>query len=593
MNILEKINNYFVKTNLTDFRKSLAYSQSISGIFASTVIILISILFCANLESIGTGPEYVRNGLLLYVPVIIIGTFCLLLTIVFRKLSSHKNSWRILEACTYTILTVLPFWAVFAVYFNIIPNVSANLLIWATTIIGFCGGFITAPLYSLIVIASNLAFLFIRCGGLFHSEEYINTSLMAVICIWISISRFSVTYENFRRELEKQSYLARITHEIRTPINTVIGTNELIQRENPDEKIYNYSKDISNSCEMLKSLVNDILDLSKLESGKMKIVEDEYSLSKMLAEIDSMIRYRATSCGLNFVTLINDELPDTLYGDEIRIKQIIMNLLTNAVKYTDHGTVGLVVEGAVSQDTVTMIFRITDTGVGISEEDIEKLQQGFYRIESKRNHRIEGTGLGLNIVAILLDAMGGKLKVNSEVNVGSEFIATLPQKITDHTSIKALREAQKKSSSGASAGRSKYKPSFEAPYAKILVVDDNEINLKLFCKLLEYTKVQATPASSGEEMLELVQNEHFDIIFLDHMMPGMDGCETLSRMSKTSHLCDGTPIIALTANERSDGAEYYKSFGFTDYLSKPVDVIKLETMVKDYLPESLVTQINS
>ena len=147
MNILEKINNYFVKTNLTDFRKSLAYSQSISGIFASTVIILISILFCANLESIGTGPEYVRNGLLLYVPVLIIGTFCLLLTIVFRKLSSHKNSWRILEACTYTILTVLPFWAVFAVYFNIIPNVSANLLIWAITIIGFCGGFITAPLY--------------------------------------------------------------------------------------------------------------------------------------------------------------------------------------------------------------------------------------------------------------------------------------------------------------------------------------------------------------------------------------------------------------------------------------------------------------
>ncbi len=389
-----------------------------------------------------------------------------------------------------------------------------------------------------------------------------------------------------RANSAKSRFLANISHEIRTPINTIMGMDEMILRENPREvpkgyylSIVNYAMDIKNASESLLGLVNDVLDLSKIESGKMHLVEQEYDIENLLRSSVSMIRVRSEQKDLYFNVDISPDIPRKLYGDNGKIKQIILNLLTNAVKYTEEGGFSLKA-GIVEKydDSCKIRFSVKDTGIGVKKEDIDKLFTAFERLDEERNSAIQGTGLGLDISRQFANLMNGELTCDSVYGEGSEFVFTVPQKIVDDTPIGEFIEHDEKLTAGP------YVPEFIAPDAKILLVDDNPMNLTVIKGLLSATKVDITTAMSGEECLEKLKEQSFHLVLLDHMMPGMDGIETLVEIRKDYA---DLPVIALTANA-AKGSNYYSSKGFNSYLPKPVDGKQLEKEIRKYLPDDIV-----
>ncbi len=386
-----------------------------------------------------------------------------------------------------------------------------------------------------------------------------------------------------RANMAKSEFLANMSHEIRTPLNAVLGMDEMILREVPEgSQLKTYAWNIKSSGENLLSLINDILDFSKIESGKMEIVETPYYLSSVLNDIFNMMRFKAEQKGLEFNISVDESIPDALYGDEVRIRQVIVNILNNAVKYTQKGSVTFKVGWKRSADgSATMEFSSIDTGIGIKEEDLPKLFGKFQRLDLKKNRTVEGTGLGLSITFKLVKMMGGEIKVASEYGKGSTFTIILPQKIEQYEPIGDFRKRAEEFINQQKA----YRESFIAPDAEILVVDDSEMNLFVVENLLKKTKIQIDRSMSGKDCLEKIAQKHYDVIFLDHMMPEMDGIETLER-AKTlkDSKCNDTPIIALTANAISGVREMFLSKGFTDYLSKPVAGKDLERMLQKYLP---------
>lgn len=385
----------------------------------------------------------------------------------------------------------------------------------------------------------------------------------------------------------KGKFLAHMSHEIRTPINAVIGMDEMILRETTEPGIKEYAMDIYTAGQTLLSLVNDILDFSKIESGKMEIVPVEYDTVSLIYDLVNMALHRANGKDIKLETEAGPEIPSKLYGDDVRIRQVVTNILTNAIKYTQKGTVWLRIKSSMlSEDTVMLGFEVEDTGIGIKEEDLPKLFAEFERIEENRNRDIEGTGLGINITNQLLSLMGSRLEVESVYGKGSKFYFKLEQKVINSTPIGDFKEKVQKS-----AREYNYNSSFIAPDASILVVDDNAINLKVFNKLLKETKIQVTEADSGRKCLELIKETHYDLVFLDHMMPGMDGIETLHHIKELKDgPCYNTPVIVLTANAITGAEENYLSEGFDGFLSKPVIPGKLEAMLKEMLPEELVKE---
>ena len=384
----------------------------------------------------------------------------------------------------------------------------------------------------------------------------------------------------------KTQFLSNMSHEIRTPINAILGMNEMILREASDKNILEYAENIRTAGNTLLGLVNDILDFSKIEAGKMEIIDVEYSLSSLLNDLVNMIQGRAAKKGLTFHINAAYDLPSELFGDEIRIKQVVTNILTNAVKYTEHGSVTLTVNSTkISEDKIKMFFSVKDTGIGIKQEDISKLFSAFERIEEKRNRAVEGTGLGMNITQRLLNMMGSSLNVTSVYGEGSEFSFEIEQKVLNDHPLGDFEESFRHSLSQ----HKKYREKFIAPDAKILVVDDTVMNLTVVKGLLKQTKVQIDTAESGYECLNIVSKKHYDLIFLDHRMPGIDGIETLERMKKMhNNLNQDTPVISLTANAISGARKQYIDAGFQDYLTKPIDSTKLEQMMIDYLPTDKV-----
>lgn len=379
----------------------------------------------------------------------------------------------------------------------------------------------------------------------------------------------------------KGKFLASMSHEIRTPINAVLGMDAMILRESTDTQIKEYAMDIQNAGQSLLALINDILDLSKIESGKMEIVSSEYDFSSTIHDVVNMISLKAETKDLKMMLFIDEKLPSRLLGDDIRLRQILVNLLNNAVKYTHKGEVRLTVDGNVQEDKVLLRFAVADTGIGIKEEDIPKLFAEFERIEERRNRNIEGTGLGMNITMQLLELMGSKLEVESVYGEGSKFSFTLEQQIVDAEPIGNLEERIRQQTKAYS-----YTAAFTAPDTRLLVVDDNAVNRKVFVGLLKKTKVQIDEASSGNECLERVKNTYYDVIFLDHMMPDMDGITTLHHMKKWSdYPCRDTPVIALTANAIAGAKDMYLSEGFNGFLSKPIIPEKLEEMLMKLLPQ--------
>lgn len=393
----------------------------------------------------------------------------------------------------------------------------------------------------------------------------------------------------------KSRFLSSISHEIRTPINAVLGFDEMILREATDENILNYARDIQGSGKTLLALINDILDFSKIEAGKMEIIPVEYELSSLLNDIYNMSDVRAKEKNLELNIHVNENIPHILFGDEIRIKQCIINIVTNAVKYTEIGSVLIDVDYEEVEpenlefndvEDILLKIRVRDTGIGIKEEDMGKLTSAFERIDTRKNRTIEGSGLGINIVVSLLKMMNSKLEVSSKYGEGSEFSFAIKQRVVEWEPIGDF--AKRAGDASKEAGR--YQESFHAEKARILVVDDTRTNLTVIKGLLKQTLMQVDTATSGMEALELVRQNKYNVIFLDHRMPDMDGIQTFHAMGEMEdNLNKDTPVVALTANAISGSREMYLGEGFANYMSKPVDPAKLEEMILNYLPKDLVT----
>ena len=381
----------------------------------------------------------------------------------------------------------------------------------------------------------------------------------------------------------KAQFLANVSHELRTPINTIVGMNEMILRENDNNSTKEYAYNIKNASEMLLGLVNDILDLSKIEAGKLQIVESDYSLATMLKAVVLGIEVRVQQKELELKLDIDENLPSVLKGDEIRIKQILNNLLSNAVKYTEQGSVTLSVKGNYEEEGFFLVLAVADTGMGISEEDMEQLFTTFLRLDLKKNRHVEGTGLGLSITKQLAESMGGGIEVASEKGKGSCFTVKVLQEVADTTAIGVL-DLKAKNFDNVKKTESEEQEAFYIPNAKVLVVDDNEMNLKVIELLLQNSGIQLDFANGGNECLEMSRNKKYDLILMDHMMPEPDGVETLHLLRKEKDNSNQeTPVIVLTANAVGDVSEDYRKDGFSDYLSKPVRVEELEKMLKKYL----------
>ncbi|MGN0425507.1 MAG: ATP-binding protein [Acetatifactor sp.] len=385
----------------------------------------------------------------------------------------------------------------------------------------------------------------------------------------------------------KSDFMANMSHEIRTPINAVLGLDEMILRESTDAQILEYASNIKQAGSMLLSLINDILDFSKIESGKMDIIPVDYDLGILLGDTVDMIRSRAEEKKLQLEMHIDSNTPVHLHGDEVRVRQVLTNMLTNAVKYTPAGKVILTVSSKkLSEDTVQLYVSVKDTGIGIKEEDIGRLFDSFQRVDESRNRNIEGTGLGLSISMRLLNLMGSTLQVESTYGEGSEFYFSLEQKQLDGEVVgEDIRKYCEREKGKISVAVEQ----FYSPDARILVVDDNEMNLKVFTGLLKKHGMQIDTAMSGKECLSLLADNTYHIIFMDHLMPEMDGVETFRRIRelKTNRSKDAVVII-LTANAVSGAREMYLREGFRDYLSKPVIAEKLERMIQKYLPGELL-----
>ena len=385
----------------------------------------------------------------------------------------------------------------------------------------------------------------------------------------------------------KSDFLANMSHEIRTPINAVLGMDEMILRDCEDSQILEYAEDIKRAGGMLLSLINDILDFSKIESGKMDIIPVDYDLGILLNETVEMVRPRANEKSLELVMEISPDTPTHLNGDEVRIRQIITNILTNAIKYTNKGKVTLTVSGKqLSEEKTELYVSVKDTGIGIRKEDIGHLFESFTRVEESRNRNIEGTGLGLSITMRLLNLMGSRLEVDSTYGEGSDFYFYLEQQRKDD---KVVGEDIKIYCQNAKGKKGELSNDFYIPDARLLVVDDNKVNLKVFKGLLKKNGMKIDTAMSGKECLELMKENHYHIVFLDHLMPDMDGVETLNqaKMLKNSKSQDAVMIV-LTANAVAGAREKFLQEGFDDYLSKPISLPLLKEMILKYLPKELI-----
>lgn len=393
-----------------------------------------------------------------------------------------------------------------------------------------------------------------------------------------------------QKELElvgksKDAFFASMSHEIRTPINSIIGLNELILRENPSEEVQDYAKNIQNASKMLLSLVNDILDLSQLEIQKMVLVEKEYQVGQMLHEVVDMMQVRMKEKQLKFMVQVDPQLPSVLYGDDRRIKQILLNILSNAVKYTEEGAVTLQCGfEPVDEDHVQLRISVADTGAGIRKEELEYLFEAFRRIDTEKNQKIEGTGLGLSITKHLVDLMQGEITVDSIYTQGSEFTVVIPQKIIDKSTIGEFDTVAYDENTAM-----QYNRLFEAPEARVLVVDDDELNLMITTKLLQDTKMSIDTASSPEECLKKTSTRYYNLILMDYMMPEMNGGELLREVRKQGNgLCKDSHVVLLSANALADKQLEYQQLGFDGLLEKPVEASRLEQEVLKHIPEELV-----
>ena len=458
----------------------------------------------------------------------------------------------------------------------------------------FLGCYFVAYFYPERVVQHNLKMAYV-------DSLMTMTIVSFVVCGMLLFQKGVYRFENETAKKQKKEiedlnqaqnrFFSSMSHEIRTPINTIIGLNEMILREDVSDEVVEDARNIQNASKMLLTLINDILDMSKIESGKMDIVPTVYDVGASLSDIVNMIWVRAKEKGLAFHIDVAENIPAQLYGDEVRIKQILINLLNNAVKYTSEGSVTLSIQCRKEEgDTVYVAYSVSDTGMGIKKESIPHLFDAFQRVDQEKNRFIEGTGLGLSIVKQLIELMGGEVTVDSVYSKGSTFIVTLPQKAAGEQQLGEL-DFEKKRVMGS---REHYRASFEAPKAHVLIVDDNKTNLLVAEKLLQGTKVNVDKAGSGAECLKLTLQRRYDAIFMDHLMPEMNGIQCLHAIrDQVGGLNLETPVVVLTANAGGENQALYRKEGFDGYLLKPVSGIQLESELLKHLPREMVSLANA
>ncbi len=427
----------------------------------------------------------------------------------------------------------------------------------------------------------------------FYYVGYRNEQNYAKSMEAMKLEEQKASYERKVLELEKDAadasnkaksdFLANMSHEIRTPMNAIIGMDEMILRDSPNGKIKKYALDIQSAGRTLLSIINDILDLSKIESGKMELIPVEYNFSSVMNDVVNMTMKKAQDKGLEYRLKVSEDIPSVLLGDEIRVRQVMLNLINNAIKYTPDGYVSI--ELTYEHSSELLGVEVSDSGIGIKEEDLGKLFESFQRLEEDKNRSIEGTGLGLNITMRLVKMMEGSIDVSSVYGKGTSFKAQMKQAVIDKTPVGDFAQNLSKLNSHTD----RYKPALIAPSAHVLVVDDNDMNLEVIEGLLEDTRMKITTAESGRECITILRDKQFDVIFLDQMMPGMSGVQTLEEIKK-QHLADDTPVIALTADAIVGARDNYIKEGFTDYLSKPVMYDALEAILLKYLKSELIEQ---
>ncbi len=451
-----------------------------------------------------------------------------------------------------------------------------------------------------IILVAMIAFQQDLVLTFFDSSQYVSYITLyafagvALIFISYSVEKYKTEMEEkneiAREALEaKSNFLANMSHEIRTPMNAIYGMAELLGEKdfNPEEK--EYVATIKRSSENLLSIINEILDFSKVDSGKMEITEDPYSFNEMLQDVVTIIEFRMRGKNIVLRLEVDPKVPTTLLGDETRVRQILINILNNAVKFTNQGAITLGIQWkdesmVYNTERGRMIIRVQDTGIGISEENIKKLFTEFGQIDTKKNRNVEGTGLGLAICKRLVDAMNGEIKVSSKLGVGSTFTVVLPQKVYDST------ESHFEFSHLENRSTNTYTPEITAPTAKILIVDDNKVNLQVAAELMKIFGIEAQTVESGPDAIDRIakKTQRYDMIFMDHMMPFMDGVEATRQIRALGGYAAKIPIIALTANAIKGVDRLFIEAGMNDYIPKPVRLELLGTILKKWLPKDKI-----
>lgn len=479
----------------------------------------------------------------------------------------------------------IPIWMVFGLIYNmhILYDATSYILTVFTIVVdGMC--FFMAYNYPNIVEPIDNA-------GIKTLSIYA-TMILAALIFGVVFKYQTYLYNKKCAELEKadsakSELLANVSHEIRTPINSILGMNEMILRKNKDEGVAGYARTIDSAGNTLLALINDLLDMSKIEAGRMELVETNYSLFELLNGCYNMVKTRAIDKGLQLKLEIDPSLPKGLIGDDVRIIQMINNLLTNAIKYTDSGEVVLKATYHKVPIGISLDVCVSDTGRGIPKDEMKTLFDTFTRIDINRNRNIEGTGLGLTITKQFTEMMNGSIEVQSELNVGSEFTLHIPQKLADISPIgdyESLRSEK--------TGKEKYGEIFHAPEARLLIVDDVAMNRDIIELLLERTQIMIDKAQDGEECIEMVKKQKYNIIFMDQMMPQMDGLEATKKIrSMEGNPNKDIPIVLVTANVGLDRNKLYKETGCDEYLTKPVGGVELEKTLLRFLPEELVIKL--
>lgn len=459
--------------------------------------------------------------------------------------------------------------------------------------------------YTAIIVTAVMSVICYWYGIMYPPSTLFGYGLLLFsinVFVWIVRSRYEmkqvreeVNHIKLQRDKEaaedasrqKSRFLSQMSHEIRTPLNAILGMNELIMRETDDAEILKHTDNIQSAGRTLLALVNDVLDFSKIESGKLDIVESHYSLSSLLNDIVVMTKGRADDKGLDFMLDIDENLPDLLLGDEVRIKQVITNLMTNAIKYTETGWVQLTVKRVayseyLDEDKILLDIMVSDSGVGIREEEKSKLFTEFERLDRKKNKSIEGTGLGLSITSRLVALMSGTISVESQYQKGSTFRATIPQRVVSDMPIGDYKKRFEALSSEKKNEMPLENLSF--PGKKILAVDDNEMNLEVIASILELMQIKVERAGGGQEAINQIDSEKYDLVLTDDMMPEIDGTEVMSYLRNRNECINhDTPIVVLTANAIAGAREEYIKRGFDDYMTKPIDIDVLCKILIKYL----------